>query len=106
VRLWLHDRLLVDQWQDQVATYDADVSLTQGYHWVRLEYYDSGGSAAVGLNWATLVGRSRYRLVNCVTSPDHRNHTGLVYSCVPCDQWQSKLMRCRCNDAVWHVWNC
>ena len=43
VHLWLDDRLLVDQWQDRVATYDADVSLTQGYHWVRLEYYDGGG---------------------------------------------------------------
>jgi hypothetical protein len=54
VRLWVDDRLIVDQWQDQVATYDADVSLTQGYHWVRLEYYDGGGPAVVGLNWAAL----------------------------------------------------
>lgn len=59
VRLWLDDRLLVDQWQDQAATYGADVSLTQAYHRVRLEYYEDGGPAAVGLNWAALQNQPR-----------------------------------------------
>jgi len=37
VRLWVDDRLLIDQWQHpQVATYSAEVSLAQGYHRVRL----------------------------------------------------------------------
>jgi digeranylgeranylglycerophospholipid reductase len=52
VRLWVDDRLFVDQWQDQTAPYSADVSLTQGYHRVRLEYYERGGAAAMRLNWA------------------------------------------------------
>ena len=51
VRLWVGDRLLIEQWQDQSAAYNADISLTQGYHRVRLEYYDSGGSSAVRLSW-------------------------------------------------------
>ena len=51
VRLWVDDRLLIEQWQDQAATYSADISLTQGYHRVRLEYYDDRGSAAVRLSW-------------------------------------------------------
>jgi hypothetical protein len=29
-------------------------SLTQGYHRVRLEYYEGGGPAAVRLGWAAL----------------------------------------------------
>jgi hypothetical protein len=54
-RLWVDDRLLIDQWQDpQIATFQADVTLSQGYHQVRLEYYDGGGSAAVRLSWAAL----------------------------------------------------
>jgi len=51
VRLWVDDRLLIEQWQDQSATYSADISLTQGYHRMRLEYYEAGGSAAVRLSW-------------------------------------------------------
>jgi len=52
VRLWVDDKLLIEAWQDpQVATYSADISLTQGYHRVRLEYYEAGGSAAVRLSW-------------------------------------------------------
>lgn len=55
VRLWVDDRLLIDQWQDpQVATLQADVTLSQGYHRVRLEYYEASGSAAVRLSWAAL----------------------------------------------------
>lgn len=44
-----------DQWQDQAATYSADISLGQGYHRVRLEYYEGSGSAAVRLGWERLT---------------------------------------------------
>jgi hypothetical protein len=55
VRLWVDDQLLVDQWQDpQMATFQAHVSLGQGYHRVRLEYYEGSGVAAVRLSWAAL----------------------------------------------------
>ena len=56
VRLWVDERLLIDQWQDQIATYSADLSLTQGYHRVRLEYYEHSGSAAVRLSTAYTNG--------------------------------------------------
>jgi tripartite motif-containing protein 71 len=56
VRLWVDDRLLIDQWQDpQVATFQANVTLSQDYHRVRLEYYDGSGSAAVHLSWQSLA---------------------------------------------------
>jgi len=45
VRLWLDDRLLIDQWLDQAATYSADISLTQGYHRVRLVTSDHAPSS-------------------------------------------------------------
>jgi len=52
VRLWVGDRLLIEQWQHpQVATYSADIALSAGYHRVRLEYYEASGSAAVRLGW-------------------------------------------------------
>jgi len=45
VRLWVDDRLLIEQWQDQAATYSADISLTQGYHRVRLVTGDHAPSS-------------------------------------------------------------
>jgi len=51
VRLWVDDWLLIDEWQDQVATFSAEVSLTPGHHRMRLEYYERGGSAGVRLGW-------------------------------------------------------
>ena len=54
VRLWVDDQLLIDRWQHpQVATFQADVTLSQGYHRVRLEYYEGSGSAGVQLSWAS-----------------------------------------------------
>ncbi|MBM4467562.1 MAG: hypothetical protein FJ014_18745 [Chloroflexi bacterium] len=54
-RLWVDDRLLIEAWQDpQVATFQANVTLSQGYHRVRLEYYEAGGAAGVHLNWTAL----------------------------------------------------
>jgi hypothetical protein len=56
VRLWVDDKLLIEAWQDpQVTTYSADISLAQGYHRVRLEYYEAGGSAAVRLSWERVI---------------------------------------------------
>jgi len=37
-----------------VATSQADVTLGQGYHRVRLEYYEAAGWAGVQLSWAAL----------------------------------------------------
>jgi len=52
VRLVTGDHALVARsWQDQVATYNAEVSLTQSYQRVRLEYYEGSGSAGVRLGW-------------------------------------------------------
>jgi DNA-binding beta-propeller fold protein YncE len=54
-RLWVDDRLLIEAWQDpQVATFQANVTLSQGYHRVRLEYYEAGGWAGVQLSWTAL----------------------------------------------------
>jgi hypothetical protein len=38
----------------QAATFQADVTLSQGYHRVRLEYYEAAGWASVQLSWAAL----------------------------------------------------
>lgn len=54
VRLWVGDQLLIDQWQDQVASFTADISLTGGSVPVKVEYYQHNGGAALTVNWQLL----------------------------------------------------
>ena len=57
VRLWVDEQLLVDQWIDQApTTYTKDVSLAEGSHAVRLEYYENGGGALARLAWTRVAG--------------------------------------------------
>ncbi len=54
-RFWVDDRLLIEQWNDgQVATFEAEIALSQGYHRLRVEHYDSGGWASLALSWEAL----------------------------------------------------
>jgi len=53
VRLWVDDTLLIEQWRDsQGTTYQADLALSQGYHRLRVEYYDASGAATLRLDGA------------------------------------------------------
>lgn len=51
VRFWIDDELVVDQWQDQVATFRPEVDLTGGEHELKLEHYENKGLARVRLSW-------------------------------------------------------
>ena len=52
MRLYIDDVLVKDAWVDQAAsTYFADVTLVQGTHRIRLEYYDRSRNAQVSLRW-------------------------------------------------------
>ncbi|HIQ04885.1 MAG TPA: hypothetical protein EYH31_04215, partial [Anaerolineae bacterium] len=58
VRFWVDDRLLFDAWQDtEQGPFQARVDLSDGYHWLRLDYYDADGLAAVRLAWERLSYR-------------------------------------------------
>ena len=51
VRLWVDDRLVINQWKDQPAsTSVAEHYLTGGDHVLRVEYYERGGLAEVELD--------------------------------------------------------
>jgi LysM repeat protein len=52
MRLYIDDVLVKDAWFDQAAsTYFADITLAQGTHRVRLEYYDRSQNAQISLHW-------------------------------------------------------
>jgi hypothetical protein len=53
VRLWLEDKLLIDNWTDHHSTMDwAKIELNGGQRYsLRLEYYQGGGGAYISLKW-------------------------------------------------------
>ncbi len=56
IRLWVDDELLVDQW-DSIGAYVVHIntiSLTKGFHDIKVEYYDADGLAGITLNWKRL----------------------------------------------------
>ena len=59
-RLWVDDRLVIDSWHDGGAReLTADVSLAQGTHSLRLEYYERSGQAQIRL-WREKITVSSY----------------------------------------------
>jgi hypothetical protein len=55
VRLWIDGKLVIDQWHDSVpTTYTTDLSLTEGQHNLRMEYYEHSGFALAQLTWEEL----------------------------------------------------
>ena len=55
VRLWVDGNLLIDQWHDFApTTWVADISLVEGVHSLKMEYYERGGEALAQLGWERL----------------------------------------------------
>lgn len=55
VRLWVDNNLIIDQWHDSApTTYTADMTLTDGPHQLKMEYYERSGTALAQLTWEWL----------------------------------------------------
>ena len=55
-RLFIDDRLVIDQWHTGAATlYDGYAYLTDGNHAIRLEYFDAAGNSQISLNWQLMT---------------------------------------------------
>ena len=52
VRVWLDNDVIIDQWHDAGSTiYSADRTLSAGTHSLRVEYYESKGTAQIQFWW-------------------------------------------------------
>lgn len=52
IRVWLDGNLIIDNWDPHGYEEDqATVNLTQGYHTIKVEYYEYGGGAIAALWW-------------------------------------------------------
>ena len=55
IRVWVDDQLVIDGWRVQPPTnYYGDKALSEGYHTVRVEYYEETGHAEVRVEWVKL----------------------------------------------------
>lgn len=54
VRFWIDDVLRLDEWRDQAASFTTDVNLTSGSHALKVEHYENGGGAGIGVRWEKL----------------------------------------------------
>jgi tripartite motif-containing protein 71 len=59
VRLWVDEQLLIEEWRHQATTFQADITLTQGYHRVQVEYYEDYGWASLHVSWDPYSTASR-----------------------------------------------
>jgi hypothetical protein len=56
VRVWVDDQLLMDRWYEQATqTHEASISLIQGWHHVKVEYFELGGVAEARVWWERTV---------------------------------------------------
>jgi hypothetical protein len=54
VRLWIAGRPVVNNWGDHAATWNSgDIYLKEGYHPIRLDFYENGGVATIKLYWSS-----------------------------------------------------
>jgi len=52
VRVWVDNRLVIDQWRDQSPTsHMGQIDLTAGAHGLRMDYYERQGGALASLKW-------------------------------------------------------
>jgi len=108
VRLWIDGALLIDQWHDSApTTYSADVTLNEGAHSLRLEYFENSGSALAQLAWERLENYPDWKaeyydnrkleddpvLVRNETKIDHNWEDGSPGSKVPAENFSARWTR-------------
>jgi hypothetical protein len=78
IRIWIGDRLVVDQWYDSAATWSyVDHFVQRGIHLVRVEYYEHSGRATIGVSWERIEGSGSWR-AEYFDSPDLTGAPALV----------------------------
>jgi uncharacterized protein YgiM (DUF1202 family) len=64
-RLWVDSTLLIDAWKVQPATtFSAYATITQGYHIVRLEYFQEHFQSVVSMTWDPPDGQTPPQYIN------------------------------------------
>jgi hypothetical protein len=106
VRLWVDGVLLIDQWRNQVATLnELPLSLSAGYHSIRMEYYENIGNAVAMMWWAHHTPSSPVEPASTDWRAEYFNNQTLSdapvlvrYEAAINHDWREKAP----EQAVWH----
>ena len=61
-RLWVDGQLLIDQWREAAAAeHIAEISLSEGLHSIRVEYFEAEGDARIRVHWVLLSPYSGWK---------------------------------------------
>ncbi len=108
VRLWIGDKLVIDDWRDRQANWDfRDHYVAPGVHTVRVEYYEHTGNAALQIAWEKLSAGATWRadyynnqnlsgnpiLVRNDTAIDFDWDTGSPEAMIPADHFSVRWSR-------------
>jgi hypothetical protein len=108
IRLWVDGTLVIDEWHDSApTTYSAEAYLSEGWHNLRMEYYERSGGALAQLTWerqesypdwkAEYYDNRRLKgdpvLVRNETEIDHHWGHGSPGSPVPADNFSARWTR-------------
>lgn len=70
VRLWVGNRLIIDNWTDHPSTVDSGRIGLEAGRWypIVLEFYEKGGAATISLSWSSASQRSEIVPQECLYS--------------------------------------
>jgi len=61
MRVWIDNQLIIDAWgMSAEHVVSTDVPLSEGWHNVRVDYHDLGGTATATLDWSPIAGGNTY----------------------------------------------
>jgi len=93
IRLYVDGKRIMNEWHDMAATrMTADISLNQGKHTVRLEYYEHRGAAVARLTWDTTEEREPQKvgnIITCAPPQPYSNAWVKVYRRTDAGDWEN-----------------
>ena len=51
MRLWFDDEKIIDEWRPQHDKHEEDVTVEEGEHSIKMEFYNGAGGAVARLSW-------------------------------------------------------
>jgi len=96
MRVWVDGHLVIDAWWDQPpTTHQGEISLNQGDHTVRVEWYENGGGAVAQVRWERIHAQDPH----CGDRTEPNNPSNQGYWLQPGQQVEGYI--CPQNDIDW-----
>ena len=77
IRVWVDGNSIIDAWRDQSATgYQANYTMSEGEHEVKVEYYERSGQAVAQVRWESKVtsGNPSYEQISIMLTQEAKKY--------------------------------